>query len=120
MVTSVVMSRKEFLLQQERRLIDELDVLADQTDANTFRYKKQRLDSVLSELEQVRTVEWKEREHAMAKELLDKEIKLKEKEIQLRNMEIQLKNKELELKNIAVETKQLEMNIAMLNSIASI
>ncbi len=105
------MSRKEFLYNQERRLIDELDTLADQAISDKFRYKKQRLDSVQSELNQVTAAELKEREHVMAKELKDKEIVLKDKEIQLQNKKNEFKNKELEIKKIESETKELEVSV---------
>jgi hypothetical protein len=48
--------------QQERKLIDELDNLAEQGPSDRFQFTKQRLDSIQTEIELARAADLKERD----------------------------------------------------------
>ena len=94
-------TRKDYLYEQELSLIEELDILVDQPPSEKLKYKKQRLDRIYEELQQLRAAELKEKEHAMAMQIKDKEI---QKIQEMKSKEILLKEKEIELKKIESET----------------
>ncbi len=105
-------------------MIAELDTLVDEPETRKFSYKKQRLDGICAELQQLRAAELKEKEHAMAMQMKDREIQMamqmKDKEIQMKDKEIQLKEKDIELKKIesetAVKIKELDTEVALADS----
>jgi hypothetical protein len=104
------MDRKQFLHEQECKLIAELDGLVDEPESRKFLYKKQRLDGICAELQQLRaaelTMQIKEKEHAMAMQMKDKEIQLKEKEIELKRIESET----------AIKIKELDTEVALADS----
>ncbi len=109
-------------------MIAELDGLVDEPESRKFLYKKQRLDGICAELQQLRaaelTMQIKEKEHAMAMQEHAMAMQMKDKEIQIihatKEKDLQLKEKEIELKRIESETaikiKELDTEVALADS----
>jgi hypothetical protein len=85
-------TRVDVLYARETELLAELEDLVDQPETERYRFKRQRLDSIQTEIAELRQVE--------------KEQKIMEKELEIKKLEVQIKQIDADVKIRELKTSQ--------------